>query len=237
MIENGKYIGNELELFEHAKHWKNYFHSLIRPYIKGDVLEVGAGIGGTTAQLCDGTQNKWICLEPDTDLIKEFKERQKNGGIPSMCTISSNYLSEVPSDELFDAILYMDVIEHIEDDAGELDQAMKHLKEGGALIVLVPAHQFLYTPFDKKIGHFRRYSRSRLKSAVPKQLKEVGVRYLDSTGLLASLANKLFLKSDMPSAPQIKFWDRFMVPLSRFTDRITFFSLGKSVLGIWRKGE
>ena len=54
MTESFKYQGDELELFQHAKNWKKYFSRQIKPFIKGNVLEVGAGIGATTLLLNDG---------------------------------------------------------------------------------------------------------------------------------------------------------------------------------------
>ena len=56
------YIGNELELFDKAKNWKRYYGTLIQPFLTGDVMEVGAGIGATTRSLCNGSQKKWVCL-------------------------------------------------------------------------------------------------------------------------------------------------------------------------------
>jgi len=235
VIENGNYIGKELELFEKAHHWKAYYGNILKPYLKGDVLEIGAGIGGTTISLCDGSQNTWLCLEPDQQLASRILEKINQKKIPSFCEVETIYSNELPADALFDAILYMDVIEHIEHDDQELMTAYRHLKPGGALIVLVPAHQFLYTPFDKKIGHFRRYSKKRLLQAVPKELKKEKLLYLDSVGLSASLANKLLLHSAMPSENQIKVWDNYMVPLSKFVDPIFGYTVGKSVLGIWKK--
>jgi len=50
------------------------------------------------------------------------------------------------------------------------------------------------------------------------------------------LGNKLFLRSRIPSKAQIQFWDRSMVPLSRFADRALGYSIGKSILAVWQKG-
>ena len=58
--------------------------------------------------------------------------------------------------------------------------------------------------------------------------------YLDSIGLLASLANRLLLNQSMPTAAQIKTWDSVLVPCSRVLDPFLFGAVGKSVLGIWR---
>jgi SAM-dependent methyltransferase len=235
VIQDGRYIGRELELFEKAHHWKSYYGKMLRPYLRGSVLEVGAGIGGTTTALCDPSIANWHCLEPDPLLSAQIQKKIDDGVLPKNVTIGTEYTFQLEQREQFDAILYMDVIEHIEDDYKELQTANQLLKPGGALIVLVPAHQFLYTPFDKKLGHFRRYSKDRLTSAAPSSLDPKILRYLDSVGMSASLANKLFLKSELPTEGQISLWDNWMVPLSRVTDWLTGYNVGKSVLGVWVK--
>ena len=108
---------------------------------------------------------------------------------------------------------------------------------GGNLIILVPAHNYLFSPFDKAIGHFRRYNKKMLKKAAPKNLVQKKLIYLDSFGLFASLANKLLLKQSYPTLKQIKFWDNYIVPISRVMDKILFYSVGKTVVGIWQKPE
>ena len=72
-----EYQGKELELFEHAQNWKKYFASFMSPYLKGCVLEVGAGIGGTTKVLCDATQFYLDLLEPDENQVYKFKRTYK----------------------------------------------------------------------------------------------------------------------------------------------------------------
>lgn len=232
-VEN--YIGNELELFDKAKNWKGYYGNKIKPLLKGNVLEVGAGIGATTKSLCDGSQKKWVCLEPDQALASQIQTRLQKQELPTCCELRIGTLEQQPADELFDAIIYIDVIEHIENDAAELQRAKKHLKKGGHLIILVPAHQWLYSPFDEAIGHFRRYDKNMLRKAVPQDLKQQKLDYLDGVGLMASVANKLFLKQSYPTQKQVLFWDSTLVPLSRFTDVISFNVVGKSLLGIWSK--
>ena len=69
------YVGGELDLFALAKNWKTYVRTQIADYIRGDVLEVGAGIGGTTVALHDGTARHWVCLEPDATLAARLLER------------------------------------------------------------------------------------------------------------------------------------------------------------------
>jgi hypothetical protein len=57
---------------------------------------------------------------------------------------------------------------------------------------------------------------------------------LDGVGLLASLANRIVLKSGAPTKSQIRFWDTCMVPLSRVVDPLLGYRVGKSIIGVWR---
>lgn len=230
------YIGSELEIFKHAVNWKKYYGSFIKPYLGKEVLEVGAGIGATTEILLTAEQGRWVCLEPDGLLTEEIVKKIKNGILPPICEPRVGDISCLGEDEVFDSVLYIDVLEHIKDDGAEIARAAKHIKQGGHLIVLAPAHQFLYTPFDKAIGHFRRYSKSGLRKVVSgTALRPVCSKYLDSAGIAASMANKLLLRSAMPSKGQILFWDSFLVKASRLGDRLSFYRIGKSILGIWKR--
>jgi len=56
------YVGQELRIFEHARNWKKYWSSEIRPYLSGDVLEVGAGLGANTEFLKSaGVSSLTVC--------------------------------------------------------------------------------------------------------------------------------------------------------------------------------
>jgi SAM-dependent methyltransferase len=219
------YEGQELDIFAHARNWKAYWSSQIAPFIKGDVLEVGAGKGTNTALLLPHTSGHWTALEPDPNLAHQIRGSE---------TIVGS-LDAIPGTRTFDTIIYIDVLEHIEDHKAEVDHAARHLPPGGRLIVLSPAHQSLYTPFDRSIGHFRRYSKRALVSLNPEQLRLLSAFYLDSVGLILSLGNRLVLKQSMPTVQQIRFWDRFVIPLSRVTDRILARRAGKSVVAVWQK--
>ncbi|MBZ5602813.1 MAG: class I SAM-dependent methyltransferase [Acidobacteriia bacterium] len=220
------YVGSELSLFEKAHNWKRYWREQIAPYVAGDVLEVGAGIGANTRVLADLVFDSWTALEPDAALAEQIElptaEHRKTVGT----------LEDLET--RFDAILYIDVLEHIEHDRDEMARAAAHLKPGGSLIVLAPAHPFLYTPFDAAIGHYRRYTRASLEAVAPQELRVAKLAYLDSVGMLASAANRVLLKSAMPTERQILTWDRLLVPVSCAIDRVFAGRVGKSVLGIWR---
>ena len=169
------YVGNELELFAGATTWKSYVQFHLKPYLSGDILEVGAGMGAATATFNNGTQRRWVCLEPDRALADRIKPSLPAG--LTNCEVIVGTLSDLGPGELFDSILYMDVLEHIEADTAELASASSHLKPSGTLVILSPALQWLFTPFDASIGHYRRYSKNSLRSIVPGHLHETKCIY------------------------------------------------------------
>lgn len=68
----------------------------------------------------------------------------------------------------FDYVLLLDVIEHIEDDAGTILEAKRVLRPGGHIIVTTPALQFIWSEHDTAQGHYRRYVRRRIRSLATK---------------------------------------------------------------------
>ena len=227
------YVGRELETFAAAATWKAYLAAQIRPFLGADVLEVGAGMGSITRAFCTAAQRSWTAIEPDRALAARAQELVNTLPPGTRFDVRTETTAQLRADQQFDSVLYIDVLEHIEHDADELLAARPHLRPGGHLVVLSPAHQWLFTPFDRAIGHFRRYSASTLQAVVPPGLSMVRLRYLDCVGMCASLGNKALLRQDMPTTRQIEIWDRVMVPLSRTFDPWLRFRVGKSILGVW----
>lgn len=228
------YEGDELTLFAGATHWRSYWTGLVSPLLGERVLEVGAGLGSATKALCGDTRKEWVCLEPDPAMVEHLNRSRAEGNLPSSCRVVAGDMSALETGERFDAILYIDVLEHIADDRAELERAAARLRPGGRLIVLAPAHQWLYSPFDQAVGHHRRYTLSALRRLTPPGVSVVSARYLDSVGLLASAANRFLLKASMPTPAQIRLWDDRMVPVSRHIDGLLGHALGKTALMVWK---
>lgn len=229
------YVGQELDIFAHATNWKRYWSSCVRPFLSGDVLEVGAGIGANTSLLGPHAVRSWICLEPDPKLAERAGVALAANPTTLQCEVLVGTTQSLQPDPRFDALLYIDVLEHIEEDKGELRRAASLLKTGGRIIVLSPAHQWLFTAFDQSIGHFRRYGRASLAACGPKGCALTRLWYLDSVGMVASCGNRLLLHQALPDLRQILFWDRYLVPPSTLLDRLLFHRAGKSILAIWTK--
>lgn len=226
-----QYAGTELAIFEKAVNWKRYWSAQIAPFVRGDVLEVGAGAGSNTRVLAGLPHETYISLEPDAELAEHIRiaapEHRKMIGT----------LQDVTG--RFDTILYIDVLEHIADDRAEMARAAARLNPGGHVIVLSPAHPALYSHFDRAIGHVRRYSRASLAgcargTAAGALLTPVKLVYLDAAGLLASVANRM-LSRPRPAEWQILAWDRLLVPISCVLDPLLGRTVGKSILGVWKR--
>jgi len=225
------YQGTELELFATARNWKSYVAASLRPYIRGRVLDVGAGIGGNIPYLINPSVTDWVALEPDPRLAATIETTACAGRDVIVGTIET-----VPAETKFDTILYMDVLEHIADDRHEIEAAARLLAPGGCIVVLAPAHQFLFSPFDTAVGHYRRYNLKQLGALRPARATTEVCRFMDCVGFLASMANRVVLRESDPTVRQIAVWDRLMVRASRVLDPCFNYRLGKSALVVWRNG-
>lgn len=228
------YVGTELTLFARATHWADYVGRQLAPYLGGTVVEVGAGQGTRTRAL-SGQASRWVAIEPDLQMADALASEAARGELAPHVNVVCGTLADVPRDVSADTIIYLDVLEHIEDDRSELERAARLLGPGGRLVVLAPAHQSLYSEFDRAVGHYRRYNIESLRTVGPPALTLEVVRMLDTAGLLASAANRLVLRSSMPTISQVLTWDRLMVPVSRMIDGLLGYRFGKSVLMVWRK--
>lgn len=235
-MDNYHYPGEELDLFESARSWKRYFAGKLRPYISGQVLEVGAGKGETTSYLLNAQVRGWTCLEPDAQLFRHLQQRIAEGKLPDICTAQPGFTDTLPAIAKYDTIIYIDVLEHIEDDRSEMERAKSLLKPGGRLIVLSPAYQFLYSPFDAAIGHYRRYNKKTLRAAahVP-GLREQKMFYLESSGVGLLLLNRFIFRKKYPAQKDIGIWQSLFIPISKLVDKALFYSLGKTIIGIWER--
>jgi len=229
-MTNSRYVGSELEIFASATRWRSYWAEMVRPRLGTRILEVGAGIGSVTG-VFSNSDNFWTALEPDPEMVRKVKNQM----LPPRTRVICGTLDNLDESAAFDTVLYIDVLEHIDDDQNEIEKAAALLLPGGRIIVLAPAHNFLFSPFDTEVGHFRRYTRKSLGALRPAKFSEEISIYLDTLGVMASVANKLLLRQERPTESQVLFWDRYLIPISRIIDSLLHYRVGKSVLVVWVK--
>jgi SAM-dependent methyltransferase len=231
MVNNSfVYTGSDnLEVMKVAHNYNAFLISLIsRLNLKQDIeiLDIGAGLG-IYAEMLRNKGYNISCLEPD---LTQAKNLQQNSFIV--------YSSFTEIEKQFDFMYAFNVLEHIENDTHELSVWATKLKEGGKLLIYVPAFNILFSNMDKKVKHFRRYTRKKLT----KQVTEVGLkivnpaRYADSIGFITTLIYKLLdnNKGDV-NEKTLGFYDRFLFPINRICDTIFRKFFGKNVFIIVKK--
>ena len=145
------------------------------------ILEYGAGIGTITRLFASITGIKPDCLEIDKSLKSVLIDRGFNvfGSINELT-------------KKYNIIYFSNVLEHIEDDVGELKLLHDYLEDHGLLLVYVPAYMMLYSEFDASVGHYRRYSKKNLKKVIQDANFEViGFQFVDCLGFFVWFLLKL----------------------------------------------
>ncbi|MGH0036316.1 MAG: class I SAM-dependent methyltransferase [Myxococcota bacterium] len=212
-----------IEVMDEAVHYNRFIVDLLLAWSRGleRVLDFGAGNGRYCGELHDrGVAVE--AMEPDRELRARIRER----GVAA-----HGSLDAVGSGSL-DGIYTVNVLEHIEDDAGVLAAFHARLRPGGRLLVYVPAFQVLFTANDRRVGHVRRYRRGGLVRLVEAAGFTVDdARYVDSLGFAATLVYRFLGNTDGGlDVGAVRFYDRVVFPISRILDRLLGRVLGKNLV-------
>jgi 2-polyprenyl-3-methyl-5-hydroxy-6-metoxy-1,4-benzoquinol methylase len=231
-INNHNYQGKDLDAMSGVNNYYNWINSMIKNYVGKEILEVGAGNGNFTKALATRFSNSiLLSIEPSDQMYTQLSK------IPLRTnqTISQSRLDQLNEIELFDTIIYNNVMEHVEDDQQEIKLAYSKLKPGGHLIMFSPAQPFLMSDFDRSIGHYRRYT---LKEKVQKTINasfEVKEKYyVDFPGVLAWFIFVKLLKFDI-SGENAGLYDKIIVPILQIWDPAKLLHFGKNIMVIGRK--
>jgi SAM-dependent methyltransferase len=190
-----------------------------KPFLGRRVLDVGAGIGTFTerlAPLCELV----VAVEADPGFARILGRRFADD--PNVEVIDADaaaFKAPLPGGP-FDSIICFNVLEHIPEDEEALTSFRSQLAPGGALLLLVPAHPFLYGATDRMLGHERRYRKAELHGRLEQAGFSVEVlRHVNPIGGLGWLVSaRLLRRRGIPSA-SLALFDR-TVPLVRHLDRL-----------------
>jgi SAM-dependent methyltransferase len=228
------YDGRDLEAMSFTPRYSRWIARLFGSFVGESILEVGAGRGNFTRILLEEFPDSSITvLEPS----QQFEMLQKNEHIQGKV---SSYLKGTLEENMsrikdVDTIIYNNVLEHIEDDARELELMYSLLPKGGTVIVFSPALPFLMSEFDRSVGHFRRY----MKHDLDKKVQSAGFsipksHYVDMAGVLPWYI-KYTLMNGMLSPNDAKLYDTLAVPVLSVFDPSRILPFGKNVLTIGTK--
>jgi SAM-dependent methyltransferase len=151
----------------------------------------------------------------------------------SNITVTQSDLRELgASGDRFDSVLMVNVLEHIQNDADVLASLPSVLAPDGRIVIYVPALNGLYGQWDRKVGHFRRYSKWRMREvANVAGLDLVDLRYVNSLAMPAWIAFSR-TEVDRTQKGSLSAWDRTGVPLTRALEQRLRPPLGLNLLAV-----
>ncbi len=152
-----------LDAFAGAPNFNRWMADTIRPYVGKRVLEIGAGMGNLTRQLLPG-RKRYVATDIDHDHLDRLSNRLSHRPNLEIAELNAAYPeNHEPFQGQMDTVICLNVLEHIEDDLGALQNIRSMLEDGGRAVILVPSGQSIYNSLDEELGHFRRYSEEQLR--------------------------------------------------------------------------
>lgn len=213
----------------------NYRKAIISEFsevLRGNVLEIGAGIGQITEAILSLPQvGNLVAIEPDKRFQLGFSER-----LPDVRLIDGT-TADLDQGESFDSAIMVNVLEHIEYDEAELSVIHGILKpRSGHSCILVPARQEIFSKLDSHFGHFRRYDKPMLRG----KLERAGFRieklhYFNFVGYFAWALRYKILRGMDFDINQVKLFDRrIFPPTNHIETKFARPPLGQSLIAIAR---
>jgi SAM-dependent methyltransferase len=227
------YVGKDLEAMSFAVNYHRWILDEFRPFIGKRLVEVGAGTGNFTELLLGERPDELISVEP-SDMFKYLEQNVGQLANGTKVGLHHAIFADVRgtiAESRPDSILYVNVLEHIEDDRLELEMIRETLAPGGRCFVFVPALMSLYGEFDRKIGHFRRYSKPEIESKMSDAgFRIVRSKYFDFAGIVPWWIKYKLLGSDSLESGAVTMYDKVAVPLVRAFEQIVPVPTGKNIL-------
>lgn len=240
MGEPAFYAGRDLEAMSFALNYHRWILDLFEPYLGTRLVEVGAGTGSFSELLLERRVESLSLVEPSAEmyrlLVENVRRLETAARVETYNAVFADVAERIGTDERPDSIIYVNVLEHIADDEGELALMRRTLTGGGRAFIFVPALRWLYGSFDALIGHERRYTARELQE----KCRRAGFRilkstYFDSAGVLPWWVKYRLLRSEKMEPGAVRFYDRFAVPVLRRVEALAPPPLGKSLLLVAEK--
>lgn len=230
------YSGTELTALAEADNYYGWLQRTYAPWLRGRVVEVGAGIGTFSRRIeALDSVDELTLLEPAANIVEIL--RRRFAANPRVRVIPG-YFGDVELGGPVDAIVLVNVLEHIEEDAGFVRQAWESLREGGTLMLFVPAVPGLYGTLDVEFEHYRRYTRRGLR----RLLEEAGyridkMRYANLPGIVPWWVAGHILRKRTIRPAEMRLYDRLVIPATTWLEDRIAPPIGQSLLAVVTKEE
>jgi len=235
------YTGRELEAMSVAANYHSWILGIFTPYLGRHLVEVGAGLGSFSELILSRHDCETLSLvEPSRDMCEQLRVRASEmPPTPRVDVYHASFVEAAPSisaKQLPDSVIYVNVLEHIEDDEGELAAIHNALSPEGRLFIFVPALPWLYGPFDERVGHLRRYTKNEMEGRLQRAgFKIIVSTYFDLLGVAPWWIKYRLFKSATMQAGAVRFYDRYIVPSARRFESLIKPPIGKNLIVVAEK--
>jgi SAM-dependent methyltransferase len=235
------YPGRELEAMSEASNYHRWILGIFAPYLGRHLVEVGAGLGSFSELILSYHACETLSLvEPSGEMYQQLAARAaRMPSSPRIDTYHASFPEVAPlmkAKHSFDSVIYVNVLEHIEDDEGELAAIHKTVSDHGRVFLFVPALSWLYGGFDERVGHVRRYSKIELEAKLQRAgFRTIVSNYFDLVGVAPWWVKYRLLKSSTMKPGAVKFYDRYIVPAARRLESVITPPIGKNVVCVAEK--
>ena len=239
MAETVSYIGKDLEAMSFAVNYHRWILDEFRSHLGQRLVEVGAGTGSFTELLLEQKPQTLSAVEPSAMydiLVENVARMQTKSSVKTYQAVFTQVAAQIKKTHNPDSIIYVNVLEHVENDTAELAAVHDALSTDGRIFVFVPALPALYGNFDKEVGHFRRYRKAELET----KCRQAGFRilkssYFDLAGIVPWWIKYQLFKASTLDHTTIELYDRFAVPVTRAIESVITPPVGKNLLLIASK--
>ena len=229
-----EYSGSELGALSSAGNYYRWLLGRFEPYLGERVLEVGAGIGTFSQMLLTVPRiRSLVAIEPAGNTYPLLAKRLADN---PRAKVIKGYLSEYSIDSSVDSLIAVNVLEHVQDDGEFLRLAWEAVVPGGTLLLFVPAVPAIFGSLDRAFEHCRRYTKDTLGQCIARAGWTVErVEYMNLPGVLVwFLAARVLGWKTIPGRGA-RWYDRFIIPLTRRVEDIVRIPIGQSLLAVARK--
>jgi SAM-dependent methyltransferase len=235
MSKQWSYPGRELESMAFAVNYHRWILDIFRPYLGKRLVEVGAGSGSFSELLLETNPEQLDAIEPSANMYALLAEHLRH--IDSHNIGRSHHGTLIDKAETIrhagtpDSIIYVNVLEHVEEDAAELAAMYSLLRPGGHALVFVPANPWLMGSMDRELGHFRRYTMKDLRRKCEAAGFEIRFAYyFDFLGIAPWWLKYCLLQSKTLEPTTVRRYDRYVVPVARALERVIRPPVGKNIV-------
>jgi|GEM_PF-194276 len=220
---------------EFIDNYNQWMIKKFQPYLGTRLLEIGTGHGNFKKYFPSLLQ--YISVDINEEVVRRAKEKYPDDIFIVADIAKDEFLIKLGGYKI-DTILCTNVMEHIENDGKAIENLLSVLSTGGHLLLFVPAIPALYNDMDRLVGHYRRYTKRMMKTVIGEAYEIPTLEYFNPIGGLGWWVNKFIKHDDIDSKnlnAQVKFFDRYVVPISKVLNPLSKRFFGQSLICVIKK--